>query len=85
METVRIILTTVEAAACLAVSVVAVNVLLKKDVPCDSCSYLQIKRRWSDMRSSGKTRYVCDKKYGFDTPPLYCGSYCKREEGGEDE
>lgn len=82
METVRIILTTVEAAACLAVAVVAVNVLLKKDVPCDTCGNLRVKNR----RSRKTYRYLCGLRFsGFNTPPLYCDKYRKREEGGEDE
>ena len=77
MSVVRIILTIVEAAACLTVSVIAVNKLLGGDVPCDSCSNLITKRR----PNSSEHRFECARRGRFDCPPSYCRMYCKREEG----
>lgn len=57
----------------------------KKEYPCDTCEHLARKRE----RGSGSTkRYVCGKNYltderEFNTPPIYCKHYEKREQEEE--
>ena len=85
MVTMRIILTILEAVACLLAFAVALYVLLKKhsaNCPCDTCDHLTHKGKWSKKYF----RYDCDMQAdGFDVPPQYCRDYVERKRGGQDD
>lgn len=84
MGTMRIILTILEAVACLLAFAVALYVHLKKpraNCPCDTCEHLVRKRK----KSIGAYRYFCTTLQGFETPPEYCRDYHQRKDGGQDD
>lgn len=85
MGTIRIILTILEAVACLLAFAVALYVLLKKpraNCPCDTCDHLMRKGKWNRKYF----RYDCDMlEDGFDVTPQYCRDYVERKSGGQDD
>ena len=84
METVRIVLSFVEAVAFLIVLSIAAIMFVKRErpkPPCDTCEHLIIKRK----TNLGPDRYFCTVRQGFETPPEYCREYRQRKGGGQDD